>query len=70
MEPNNLAAAFGIWAAVVGLVGGGIVYELSRLRKQMDVLAQRLSELTVRFEHRLTRVETRVGIRYGENYSD
>ena len=64
MEPHDLSVAFTIWAAVVALVGGGIVWELSRLRNQMMNLTDKLAELTVNFEHRLTRVETKVGIQH------
>ena len=60
MEPNNLATAFTIWAAVVGLVGAGVVFELSRLRAQLSDVANRLHGLTVDFEHRLTALEVDV----------
>lgn len=58
MDPSNLAAAFGIWSAVVGIGCAGIVFELSRLRKDLGEMANRLQTLTVAFEHRLTRVES------------
>jgi hypothetical protein len=58
MDPNNLTAAFGVWAAVVGLVGAALVYELSRLRNEIKAIAERLNNSVVEFEHRLTAVES------------
>jgi hypothetical protein len=58
MEPTSLSHAFGIWAAVVALVGGGIVFELSRLRTELKGMADRLNEIVIEFEHRLTAVES------------
>lgn len=58
MEINSLSAAFTVWAAVVALVGGGIVFELSRLRSELKEMAGRLNEIVVEFEHRLTAVES------------
>ena len=57
MEPNNMAIAFTVWAAVVALIGGGIVWELSRLRDQVSDVADKLAKMAVDFEHRLTAVE-------------
>ena len=58
MDPHNLTAAFGIWAAVVGLVGAALVYELSRLRNELKSIAEKLNRSVVEFEHRLTAVES------------
>lgn len=60
MDANNLANAFSVWAAVVGLVGFGIVFELSRLRTELKNMAERLNQVVVEFEHRLTAVESAV----------
>lgn len=62
MDPHDLSVAFTVWAAVVALVGGAIVYELARLRGQFSDLSKQMNRLTIHFEHRLTRVETKVGI--------
>lgn len=60
MEPNSLAHAFSVWAAVVGLVGAGIVWELSRLRTELRNMGDRLNQVVVEFEHRLTAVESAI----------
>lgn len=62
MAPHDFGVAFTVWAAVVALVGGAIVYELARLRVQFTELSTQMNKLTVHFEHRLTRVETKVGL--------
>ena len=62
MDLDYLSIAFTVWAAVVALVGGAIVYELSRLRVKMEELGDRMGALTIHFERRLTRVETTIGI--------
>lgn len=62
MAPHDLGIAFTVWAAVVALVGGGIVYELARLRAQLSEVSNKMHQLTVHFEHRLTRVEAKLGL--------
>jgi hypothetical protein len=58
MEPLSLTVAFSIWAAVVAMVGGGIVFELSRLRMDVRQIAERLNSLALDHEHRLTAIES------------
>ncbi len=58
MNPDNLAVAFSVWAAIVGLVGAALVWELSRLRSEIKAIADRLNNSVVEFEHRLTAVES------------
>lgn len=62
MEPTNLVNAFSVWAAVVALIGGAIVFELARLRAQFAQLSKDMNRLTVHFEHRLTKVEVKIGL--------
>lgn len=57
MSPDNLSIAFAVWSAVVALTGGAVVYELSRLRKDLGIVTDRLNTLMVDYEHRLTIVE-------------
>lgn len=58
MDPSHLVTAFTVWAAVVALVGGSIVWELSRLRGELKEMASRLNAIVIEFEHRLTAVES------------
>lgn len=60
MDPNNLAQAFAVWAAVVGLVGAALVFELSHLRGEVLALTAILNGHIVETEHRLTTVEADV----------
>ena len=58
MEPTNLSTAFTVWAAIVGLVGVAIVYELARLRNEVNLVSLKLTEAILSQERRLTAIET------------
>jgi hypothetical protein len=65
INPVALAQAFGVWAAVVGMIGIAIVWELSRLRREVRELLNRLNSHMVVMEHRVTAVETHLQYRDG-----
>lgn len=58
IDPNSLAAAFGVWAAVVGMIGLAIVWELSRLRREVRDMSKLLADHMIETEHRMTAVES------------
>lgn len=60
MDPTSLSIAFTIWAAVVGLIGATIAWELISLRRDVKTLGARLEQLALNHEHRLTHVETHI----------
>lgn len=57
MEPNSADVAFTVWAAVVGLVGAAIVYELSRVRGELKAMATQLNTYIVSMERRVATIE-------------
>lgn len=57
MDPNQLSVAFGVWAAVVGMIGLAIVWELSRLRGELRTMSEALNDHIVATEHRMTMAE-------------
>ena len=65
MDPQHLTEAFGIWAAVVGMIGVAIVWELSRLRTEVRVMANSLTAHIIATEHRMTAVESHLYHRDG-----
>lgn len=65
MDPSHLSVAFAVWAAVVGMIGLAIVYELSRLRSEVRNMADSLNEHQMQTQGRLTAVETHLHIRDG-----
>ena len=65
MDPRELASAFAVWAAVVGMIGVAIVWELSRLRGEVRHMADALADHMLRTQGRLTAVETHLHIRDG-----
>lgn len=54
---NAFANAFGVWAAVVGMIGVAIVWELSRLRSEVRNMLDQLNEHMMDTEHRMTALE-------------
>jgi len=58
LEPANLGQAFGVWAAVVGLVGACVVYELARVRGELKEMSEQLNTYIVGMERRVTAIET------------
>lgn len=65
MDPQNLTAAFAMWAAVVGMIGIAIVWELSRLRAEVRNMANLLQRHQLETQGRLTAVETHLQVRDG-----
>lgn len=65
MDPTNLAGAFAVWAAVVGMIGLAIVWELSRLRGEIRTMAALLNAHQLETQGRLTAVETHLHFRDG-----
>ena len=65
MEPNDLATAFAVWAAVVGMIGIAIVWELSRLRGEIKSMGTMLNMHQLETQGRLTAVETHLHFRDG-----
>lgn len=65
MDPQNLSAAFTAWAAVVGMIGIAIVWELSRLRSEIKTMAALLNAHQLETQGRLTAVETHLHFRDG-----
>jgi hypothetical protein len=65
MDPQNLTTAFAVWAAVVGMIGVAIVWELSRLRGEVRHMADALADHMLQTQGRLTAVETHLNIRDG-----
>jgi hypothetical protein len=58
MEQDNLTIAFTIWAAVVGMIGIAIVWELSRMRLEIKELRADFNKLTIGTERRVTHIES------------
>jgi hypothetical protein len=65
MDPRELTTAFAVWAAVVGMIGMAIVYELSRLRQEVRGMANLLNRHQIETQGRLTAVETHLHLRDG-----
>ena len=58
MDAHQVGEAFTVWAAVVGMIGLAIVWELARLRAELRSMSATLSQHIVQTEHRLTVVES------------
>lgn len=65
MQPQDFATAFTVWAAIVGLIGAGIVWELFGLRTDVREIKDSLSEYMIEVQGRLTAVETHLRLRDG-----
>lgn len=65
MDPHDLSTAFSVWAAVVLLVGGAIVFELTRIRNEMRELRAYLNTYVVDMEKRVTSLETHMEMHHG-----
>lgn len=65
MDPSNMVTAFAVWAAVVGLIGMAIVWELARLRAEVRNMADMLNQHQIQMEGRLTAVETHLSMKDG-----
>jgi len=58
VDAHQVGEAFTVWAAVVGMIGIAIVWELARLRAELRAMSTALSQHIVQTEHRLTVVES------------
>lgn len=66
VNPDSLSQAFAVWAAVVGMVGAALVWELARLRAELRAMSISLSTHIVQTEHRLTMAEANIrNLMYG-----
>ena len=65
MDPQNLTVAFAVWAAVVGMIGMAIVWELARLRGEVHSMTNLLNEHMMETQGRLTAVETHLQVKDG-----
>jgi cell division protein ZapA (FtsZ GTPase activity inhibitor) len=55
---DDLPTAFTVWAAVVGMIGLAIVYELAKLRAELKEMAEKMNDYIVVMERRMTHVES------------
>jgi len=62
----SLSTAFAVWAAVVALIGTAIVWELSRLRKDVQLMSNLLHEHILHTERRQTHTETFLSIKHDD----
>jgi hypothetical protein len=62
MEPATLSIAFAVWAAVVGMIGVAIVWELSRLRAELKAMTVQLNSYIIGMERRVTHIESHMQI--------
>lgn len=60
----DLPAAFTIWAAIVGLIGVAIVWELTRLRNDLHELTDNLNKYILSMERRVTHIESHMAIKH------
>lgn len=67
MDASALSTAFAVWAAVVGMIGAAIVWELARLRSEVRQMNGSLANHVVATEHRVTAIETHLNARDGFN---
>jgi protein-S-isoprenylcysteine O-methyltransferase Ste14 len=67
MEPASLSTAFAVWAAVVGMIGAAIVFELIRLRSELRIMAKNLNDYILYMERRATHTETYLQMKH-EDY--
>lgn len=65
MDPGQLTTAFAVWAAVVGMIGMAIVWELARLRTELTTMSTNLNEYIVSMERRVVAIETHMQIHHG-----
>lgn len=67
MEPATLSTAFTVWAAVVGMIGFAIVWELSKMRTELRTMSKLLYDHILQTERRQTHTETFLSIKH-EDY--
>jgi hypothetical protein len=62
----GINSAFAIWAAVVGMIGAAIVWQLSRLRLEVNAMTVKLNDYILSMERRVTHIETHMGIKHDD----
>lgn len=62
-NPANLSTAFTVWAAIVGIIGALVVYELARMRAEIKMMGSQLNTYIVGMERRVTAIETHLAMR-------
>lgn len=62
----DLPAAFTIWAAIVGLIGIAIVWELTRLRSDLHELTDNINKYILSMERRVTHIESHMAIKHDD----
>ena len=65
MDPTNLTIAFTVWAAVVAIVGGAIVWELAKLRGDVQFLRNIVTHIQIEIQGRITAIETHLQMKDG-----
>ena len=65
LDPSVVSQAFTVWAAIVGLVGAAIVYELARLRGELKQMSAQMNVYIVGMERRVSSIETHLRLREG-----
>ena len=66
MDEYSLNTAFSVWAAVVGLIGAAIVYELFQLRNDLKQMTLRLNDYILHMERRATHTETFLQLKHDD----
>ena len=68
MEPVTSFSvdAFAVWAAIVGLIGAAIVYELFQLRGDVKEMSKNLANHILHTERRVTHTETFLGLKHSD----
>ena len=69
MEPQiaeHFSTAFAVWAAVVGMIGVAIVWELSRLRGERKMMTHQLNTYIVSMERRVSTIEAHMSIKHND----
>ena len=61
-DPASLNQAFAVWAAVVGIIGAALVYELARVSGELKSMSFQLNAYIVSMERRVTTIETHLRI--------
>ena len=66
MDITTLPTAFSVWAAVVGLIGVAIVWELTRMRRDLHELTDNLNKYIISMERRVTHIESHMAIKHDD----
>jgi hypothetical protein len=66
VEPATLSTAFAVWAAVVGMIGLAIVWELSKMRGEIKGMSMLLHDHILQSERRQTHTETFLSIKHDD----